>query len=256
MNRPFTTGDTLWADADARAELHLNNAVLRVGPQSSLGFLNLDDHFAQIRFTTGRVVSCVCGTWAKTTVSKWIRPTPPSPSCARASIASLPTRMPRLPWAVVRHGEAEVTGGGQAFTLRAGNSAQLSGTDQLAFDVGSVPPSDGFEGWAEDRDNREMRSPSARYLPPGVIGYEELDTYGNWRDTPGYGPVWYPTVASGWAPYHDGHWAWVDSVGLDLGRRRSLGLRSLPLRPLGLCQRRLGLGPWADGYRGRQTGGD
>ena len=53
VNRPFTTGDNLWADTDGRAELHLNNAVLRVGPQSSLGFLNLADNFAQIRFTQG-----------------------------------------------------------------------------------------------------------------------------------------------------------------------------------------------------------
>src|SRR5271170_3843088 len=56
MNRPFTTGDNLWADTDGRAELHLNNAVLRVGPQSSLGFLNLDDNITQIRFTEGELV--------------------------------------------------------------------------------------------------------------------------------------------------------------------------------------------------------
>ena len=55
VNRPFTTGDNLWADTDGQAELHLNNAVLRIGAQSSLGFLNLDDHFAQIRFTQGEL---------------------------------------------------------------------------------------------------------------------------------------------------------------------------------------------------------
>lgn len=30
INRPFTTGDNLWADSGARAELHLNNAVIRL----------------------------------------------------------------------------------------------------------------------------------------------------------------------------------------------------------------------------------
>jgi hypothetical protein len=208
LNRPFTTGDTLWADADARAELHLNNAVLRVGPQSSLGFLNLDDHFAQIRFTTGEFFLRVRHMDEDDSFEV------DTPNAAITILREGEYRFTAdadsgTSWAVVRHGEAEVTGGGQAFTVRAGNSAQLSGTDQLAFDVGSLPPVDGLEGWAEDRDNRETRSPSARYLPPGVIGYEELDTYGDWRDTPGYGPVWYPKVASGWAPYHDGHWAWV-----------------------------------------------
>jgi|HubBroStandDraft_1064217.scaffolds.fasta_scaffold00504_2 hypothetical protein len=212
VNRPFTTGDNLWADTDGRAELHLNDAVLRVGPQSSLGFLNLADNFAQIRFTQGEFFLRVrhMGDDDSFEVD--------TPNAAITILRDGEYRFTADPdavtsFVVVRHGEAEVTGGGQAFTLRAGNSAQLSGTDQLAFDVGTLPPPDGFEGWAEDRDAREARSASARYLPPGVIGYEELDSYGNWRDTPGYGAVWYPTVAAGWAPYHDGHWAWIDPWG-------------------------------------------
>ena len=212
VNRPFTTGDALWADADTRAELHLNNAVLRVGPQSSIGFINLDDHFAQIRFTQGELFLRVrhLGDDDSFEVD--------TPNAAVTILREGEYRFNSDPdggttWAVVRHGEAEVTGGGQAFSLRAGNSAQLSGTDQLSYDVGTVPPPDPFEGWAEDRDNREGRSPSARYLPPDVIGYQELDNNGDWRDTPGYGPVWYPRVAAGWAPYHDGHWAWVEPWG-------------------------------------------
>src|SRR5580658_2036804 len=177
MNRPFTTGDNLWADTDGRAELHLNNATLRVGPQSSLGFLNLGDSAAQFRFTQGEFVLRVrrLGEDESFEVD--------TPNAAITILRGGEYRFNADPdagttWAVVRHGEAEVTGGGQAFTLRAGNSAQLSGTDQLAYDVGTVPPPDGFEGWAEDRDNREGRLQSARYLPPDVIGYEELDAYG------------------------------------------------------------------------------
>jgi len=212
VNRPFTTGDNLWADVDARAELHLNNATMRVGPQSSIGFLDLGDTFAQIRFTQGEFVLRVrhMGDDDSFEVD--------TPNAAVTILREGEYRFNADPdattsWVVVRHGEAEITGGGQAFTLRAGNSAQLSGTDQLAYDVGTVPPPDGFETWTEDRDAHEARSLSARYLPPGVIGYEELDSYGNWRDTPGYGAVWYPSVAAGWAPYHDGHWAWIDPWG-------------------------------------------
>jgi len=212
VNRPFTTGDNLWADTDSRAELHLNNATLRLGPQSSLGFLNLDDHFAQIRFSQGEFILRVRRLDDDDSFEV------DTPNAAITILREGEYRFNADPdagttWVVVRHGEAEVTGGGQAFTLRAGNSAQLSGTDQLAYDVGTVPPPDGFEGWAEDRDNREARGQSARYLPPGVIGYEELDAYGNWRPTPGYGAVWYPTVDAGWAPYRDGHWAWVEPWG-------------------------------------------
>jgi hypothetical protein len=38
--------------------------------------------------------------------------------------------------------------------------------------------------------------------------------YGSWRASADYGQVWVPNgVASGWAPYQEGHWAWVDPWG-------------------------------------------
>ena len=53
LNRPFTTGDYLFADQNAAAELHMDVAVLRAGAQSSFGFLNLDDHTVQMKLTEG-----------------------------------------------------------------------------------------------------------------------------------------------------------------------------------------------------------
>jgi len=211
-NRPFTTGDNLWADTDSRAELHLNNAVLRLGPQTSLGFLNLDDHIAQLRISQGELTLRVRQLGEDESIEV------DTPSAAITILREGEYTFNADPnsasvLVVVRHGQAEITGGGQAFTLRAGNSAQLSGTDQLAYDVGAVPAPDDFEGWCEQRDAREAHLQSARYLPPSVIGYEELDNYGNWRDTPGYGAVWYPTVDANWAPYTNGHWAWIEPWG-------------------------------------------
>jgi hypothetical protein len=40
---------------------------------------------------------------------------------------------------VVRHGDVEVTGGGQAFNIHAGQLANLSGGDQLAYDLQPAP---------------------------------------------------------------------------------------------------------------------
>ena len=212
VNRPFTTGDYLWTDADARAELHLNNAVLRLGSQTSLGFLNLDDRMMQLRFSEGELIVRVrrLGEDQSFEVD--------TPNAAITLLREGEYRFNADPnsattWVIVRHGDAEITGGGQAFTLRAGNSAQLSGTDQLAYDVENAPQADGFESWAEDRDAREARLRSAHYIPPDVVGYEELDSYGNWRDTPGFGAVWYPAVDASWAPYRYGHWAWIEPWG-------------------------------------------
>jgi len=64
------------------------------------------------------------------------------------------------------------------------------------------------------RDRRADESVSARYVAPGTVGYEDLDEYGTWRQTPEYGAVWVPTsVSPGWAPYSYGHWAWIDPWG-------------------------------------------
>src|SRR5436305_4426863 len=53
LNRPFTTGDRLWADQDARAELDIGDAALRLGATTGFSFLNLDDHTAQMPLTAG-----------------------------------------------------------------------------------------------------------------------------------------------------------------------------------------------------------
>ena len=43
-----------------------------------------------------------------------------------------------------------------------------------------------------------------------VVGYEDLDDNGDWRDDSNYGHVWFPNrVSTGWAPYREGHWDWV-----------------------------------------------
>ena len=212
INRPFTTGDYLWTDTNSRAELHLDGAALRLSPESSVGILNLDDRIAQLRFTQGEFVLSVryVGDGESFEVD--------TPNAAITIVREGEYRFNADPNSattavVVRRGEAEVTGGGQSFVVSAGNSAQLSGTDQMAFNVEYAPPADEFESWSEDRDAQEAHVQSARYLPPGVIGYEELDSYGAWREVPGYGAVWYPAVDASWAPYRYGHWAWIEPWG-------------------------------------------
>ncbi len=47
-----------------------------------------------------------------------------------------------------------------------------------------------------------------------MVGYQDLDDNGTWRADATYGNVWYPSrVGADWAPYRDGHWAWVDPWG-------------------------------------------
>src|SRR5690242_6383748 len=53
VNRPITTGDKLWTDNGALAELNIGSAVIRLSGNTGFSFLNLDDRMTQIRITEG-----------------------------------------------------------------------------------------------------------------------------------------------------------------------------------------------------------
>jgi hypothetical protein len=53
INRPLSTGDRLWSDAGARAEIQVGGAMIRMNAGTSMGILNLDDRIAQLQLTQG-----------------------------------------------------------------------------------------------------------------------------------------------------------------------------------------------------------
>jgi hypothetical protein len=53
LNYPLTTGDHLWADAGAQVEMDIGSAAIRMGSQTALAILNLDDQMAQLSLTEG-----------------------------------------------------------------------------------------------------------------------------------------------------------------------------------------------------------
>ena len=53
LNRPLTTADRIWIDRNARAELTIASAALRLGSETSLTITNLNDNTAQIELDQG-----------------------------------------------------------------------------------------------------------------------------------------------------------------------------------------------------------
>src|SRR5215469_12583363 len=53
INRPLTSGDKLSSGPNARAELELDGASLRINGQSDIGVLNLNDQTGQFELTQG-----------------------------------------------------------------------------------------------------------------------------------------------------------------------------------------------------------
>jgi hypothetical protein len=213
INRPMTTGDKLWTDQGARAELRVDSYAIRLGEQTGFSFLNLDDRTVQIRLTEGTLNLRV----RRLDQDQVLEIDTPNlafnvlrPGSYRVSV----NENGDSTIINVRDGQGEVTGGGSAYPIHAGQSATFAGADQLSADVEGYPGDDDFDRWCGDRDNRWDRSQSARYVSDDVVGYEDLDDYGGWRSTPDYGTVWFPhTTVVGWAPYRYGHWVWISPWG-------------------------------------------
>jgi hypothetical protein len=212
-NRPMTTGDQLWTDQDSRAEVQLGSAVVRLAANTGFSFLNLDDNTIQIQLTSGAINITVrrlgddddfevdTPNQAFTVFQPGHYRVEVSPDGSYTVIS-------------VREGEGEATGNGQTYTLRGGQRGTFSGTDSLYAEVIPIYGPDDFDTWCDSRDHRYDYSRSAQYLSHDVVGYEDLDDFGDWRDDSSYGHVWFPNqVAVGWAPYHEGHWDWISPWG-------------------------------------------
>src|SRR5216683_2861220 len=208
-NRPLTEGDNLWADRNSRGELHIGSSSIRIGSETGITFLNLDDRTVQIQLAEGSMnvsVRRLDGGDAFEIDTPNLAFTLQRPGEYRIDVDPNGNATS----ITVRAGEGEATGGGSDYHMDSGDSATFSGTDMLTYDGGQAGGPDEFDRWCRSRDDREERAQSARYVSRDVIGYEDLDDYGEWRSVPEYGTVWYPSrVSPGWAPYRNGHWAWI-----------------------------------------------
>ena len=59
LNQPLTPGDLLWTDQNARAELQLEGAAIRMGEPSSISVLNLDERVALLQPSQDALRLCV-----------------------------------------------------------------------------------------------------------------------------------------------------------------------------------------------------
>ena len=212
-NRPLTLGDNLWADRDARAEVQIGSTSVRLAPETSLTFLDLEDDVTQLRVSVGSVFFRIRhldqnDSFEVDTPNLAFNVYEPGEYRVDVNENGDQTI------AKVFRGNAEVTGGGNSYRLTEGQEGRFSGTDQLSYDVGGIDRQDDFERWAMDRDRREDSFRSSRYVSTEMTGYEDLDEYGDWHNVDGYGDVWSPRgVAGDWAPYRNGHWAYVGPWG-------------------------------------------
>ncbi len=208
-NRPLTTGDNLWADKDSRAELQTGSTSIRMDSETSVTFLDIDDHTTQLKLSQGSIIVRVRHLDDDDQFEI------DTPNLAfqiqrtgeyRVDVSADGNETDATVW----RGRGEATGGGNSFDVVAGQRARFTGTDQLDHEIDQIPANDDFDQFAFDRDQRDDHAESSNYVSPDMTGASDLDEYGHWRYVADYGPVWAPAgVAPGWAPYRYGHWVWV-----------------------------------------------
>jgi hypothetical protein len=219
-NRPLTTGDRLWTDRAARAEVHIGSAALRMDGQSHVEFSELDDDTVRLTANQGelqlRVRDDLAGQRFEIDTG----------NLAVVIDAPGEYRISANPdadstWIAVASGRATLYGeNGESQRLDARQQLTVSGRS-LQTGGGAPPPNASFDAWVAERNRLEDQSVSARYVSREVVGYQQLDAYGDWQNDPGHGAVWFPrSVDADWAPYRDGQWVniapwgltWVDAA--------------------------------------------
>jgi hypothetical protein len=213
LNRPLVAGDRLWTDAGGREEAQFGSAIARMDAGTLLTVLAADERTTQLQVSQGRIDLHVRRLAPGETVEV------DTPNLAFVARQPGDYRLAVAPDGgttdvTVLNGAGDVYGDGTSLALAPGQGYRFGGQDLNNYGLLPPAPPDDFDRWALARDQRYERAIARRYVPQGVVGAEDLDDYGSWRTVPEYGAVWVPDRApQNWAPYHAGHWAWIDPWG-------------------------------------------
>lgn len=244
LNYPLTTGNALWTEPGARAELQLGSANrLVMDGKSELNIAALDDTAFEANLAQG---SAYVNLQDVAPGERYTIRTPrgsvqlgqPGRYAITAGDDDTPTTVSTLagaPAQLAERGLTQSVPAGQTATL----NGPLDGDDAVKVAVAPGQPSAFAQ--AAMAEERQAAAPQGASPPPapnvaaapvpapaavpaavpaampvqvqGMTGAQDLAAYGSWSTAPQYGSVWYPPVQAGWVPYRHGHWAWVPPWG-------------------------------------------
>lgn len=207
-NLPLAEGDVLYTGPRSNLEIQFDDrSFVRADENSQLTLANREADYIQFRVTEGLVSFDLREMRVGDTVE---------------------VSTPQAVFLIERAGYYRVEvnarthfitrrGGTAAMTTADGRSLSIYPSEDIVVTPGNpvqvatyaAPAPDRWDRWNDERSDRIGDSLSARYLPRGVYGTEDLDHYGQWRVVPEYGPIWIPRgVAHDWSPYSAGSWIW------------------------------------------------
>ncbi len=210
VNTALGAGDSLYAGDGGNVELEIGTrAYVRAGSGTQLGVESLETGYLQLRVPAGHAAVDL----ERIPEGQEIEVDTPNGAFLiehvgyyRFDVDDQATR-----FSARRGGMARVVpAGGDEAEVGSSQQIVVSGTETA--ELQRIPPAadDAWDRWNSERTAGLSEEPrSAQYVSPEVAGVDDLDRYGDWRDTPTYGHVWMPrSVASDWSPYSTGRWVW------------------------------------------------
>jgi hypothetical protein len=221
INTALAPGDETYTGNRGNLELQVGaRAFVRSWGDTQLGLVNQEPDFLQLKVTAGhvsldlRTVEPGRTVEVDTPVAAF---TIEAPGYYRVDVSP-----ERTSFVTRRSGRATMTpAGGAAVAIAPSEEVVLDGAPTPTVQSFVAPALDVWDNWNYARTEELIDSISARYVPSGVYGVDDLDHYGAWRVVPTYGAVWVPRGVPGdWAPYSTGHWVadpfygwtWVDDA--------------------------------------------
>jgi hypothetical protein len=213
INAPLLSADRISTAPNSRAEVQFDSAnLMRLGGNAAVNLATIEYGRYQIELAHGTMTYVI------------LRPSSVNAEVDTPSVSVKPSNQGIYRVAVndanetqviVRAGEVEVFTPRGSQWVSTGQMLMARGsTSDPEFQIVSAPGMDDWDRWNQSRDQAMMRSPSTQYVPQGVYGAEDLDSYGTWNNVAPYGNVWTPTgMGPGWAPYGNGRWVWEDWYG-------------------------------------------
>lgn len=209
VNWPISSGAVLETDRRGRAEVWVGSTAYRVASNSRTEFAILDDRQVTLQVHEGGLAVSILDRDQADDVTVH---TPDGsirfavPGRYRIDVYSDHSELS------THAGQASIDDRGRMTPVSAGQKISFQGGGRMLIE--SDADQDAFDRWVAERENATLASVTRRHVSPYMTGYQDLDTYGDWRPEDEYGSVWYPrSVGEDWAPYRFGRWAWVEPWG-------------------------------------------
>jgi len=211
VNDALTTGDRLYTDVGANAELETGQIAVRLGQQTDLTITAVTDALQQFGLAQGSVHLRSFALTPGTAVEL------DTPNVAVTVVQPGDVRVDADPdsgatTVELFSGQVQVDGNGFQQILQGGQSVRLDGSNPISSQAMDASVPDGLDQFSNGRDAVYQNGVQGEdaYVNPDTIGAEDLNGNGDWETDPDVGAVWYPAgVAVGWVPYSCGSWTWI-----------------------------------------------